>query len=198
VLFEQRLRNGLADGTITVVFRRWRRAQVVAGGRYRTGGNGPMVKAEHVDIITANDITLAQARSAGYSSIGALRNDLRGDPSSPLFRVRFRVLAEPDPRSVLAETAELTALDLAALDARLARFDRAAAEGEAWTTTVLAQIASRPGVAAGTLAAELGLARDVYKRRVRSLKEHGLTISLETGYELSRRGQAYLAARRQV
>ena len=33
--FEQRLRDGLHDGSITVAFRRWKRHQVVAGGRYR-------------------------------------------------------------------------------------------------------------------------------------------------------------------
>src|SRR5215813_5031212 len=37
VRFERRLRDGIHDGSITVTFRRWRRSQVVAGGRYRTG-----------------------------------------------------------------------------------------------------------------------------------------------------------------
>ena len=196
VLFEQRLRNGLADGTITVAFRRWRRAQVVAGRRYRTGGDGPIVQAEHVDIVTFDGVTAADARSAGYSSLDALRADLPGDPSVPLFRIRFRRLDEPDARAVLAEAAALSADDVVLLDARLARLDRAAGEGQAWTGATLALIAARPGTAAGELAAQLGLARDVFKRRVRSLKESGLTISLETGYRLSPRGEAFLAAPR--
>ena len=196
VLFEQRLRNGLADGTITVAFRRWRRAQVVAGGRYRTGGDGPMVQAEQVDIVTVDAITAADARLAGYSSLDALRAELRGDPSLPLFRIRFRRLDEPDARTVLAENAALSIDDIVQLEARLVRLDRAAGEGQAWTGATLALIGARPGVPAGELAAQLGLARDVFKRRVRSLKELGLTISLETGYRLSPRGQAYVAAAR--
>jgi hypothetical protein len=36
MLLEARLRDGIHDGSITVVFRRWQRGQV-AGGRYRTG-----------------------------------------------------------------------------------------------------------------------------------------------------------------
>ena len=36
--------------------------------------------------------------------------------------------------------------------------------------------------------------RDQFKRRVRSLKEPGLTTSLPVGYRLSPRGPAYLAA----
>jgi hypothetical protein len=37
VLFERRLREGIQDGSVTLAFRRWRRCQVVAGHRYRTG-----------------------------------------------------------------------------------------------------------------------------------------------------------------
>ena len=50
VRFEQRLRDGLNDGSITVAFRRWRRVQVVAGHHYRTGAG--MVAAESVDVVT--------------------------------------------------------------------------------------------------------------------------------------------------
>ena len=196
MLFEQRLRNGLADGTITVAFRRWRRAQVVAGGRYRTGGDGPMVEAEEVDVVTVDVLTASDARSAGFASLDALLADVRGDSTLALFRIRFRRLDEPDARTVLAGTSDLSTDDIARLDARLARLDGAAGEGQAWTAAALALIATRPGVATGELAGELGLARDVFKRRVRSLKESGLTISLETGYRLSPRGTAFLATRK--
>lgn len=37
MLLERRLRDGIHNGSITVMFRRWRRCQVLAGGRYRTG-----------------------------------------------------------------------------------------------------------------------------------------------------------------
>ncbi len=43
-------------------------------------------------------------------------------------------------------------------------------------------------------AAELGRERDPFKIDVRKLKNLGLTLSLETGYRLSPRGRAYLAA----
>jgi hypothetical protein len=45
------------------------------------------------------------------------------------------------------------------------------------------------------LAVDIGMERDLFKRRVRSLKELGLTTSLLVGYQLSPRGTAYLAAR---
>ena len=42
------------------------------------------------------------------------------------------------------------------------------------------------------LAAQVGRETGEFKRDVRKLKELGLTISLEVGYRLSPRGQAYL------
>jgi hypothetical protein len=44
--------------------------------------------------------------------------------------------------------------------------------------------------------ADLGVAVEVLKRRVRRLKELGLTESLGTGYRLSPRGEAYVERRR--
>jgi biotin operon repressor len=191
--FEPRLRTGLHDGSITMAFRRWRRAQVVAGHQYRTGLG--MVLAETVDIVELADITMAQARDAGYPSVDALVSDLRGDPALPLYRIRFRPLEGPDPRAELAATATLADADVEALTARLARMDAASKRGP-WTRDVLEQIARQPGVVSTVLAAELDWERADFKAHVRRLKELGLTISLEVGYRISPRGAAYLARQR--
>jgi len=188
--FEPRLRHGLADGTITMAFRRWRRPQVVAGHQYRTGLG--MVAAETVDVVEPADITLAQARDAGFPSVDALVSDLRGDPALPLYRIRFRPLEGQDPRAELAATAALTNADVEALTARLARMDAASKRGP-WTRDVLEQIARQPGVVSTVLAGELDWERADFKAHVRRLKELGLTISLEVGYRISPRGAAYLA-----
>jgi len=63
-----------------------------------------------------------------------------------------------------------------------------------WTNSTLRQIQRLPGVVSTQLAAEAGPERRAYKLRVRRLKALGLTESLERGYRLSPRGQAYLAA----
>ena len=62
----------------------------------------------------------------------------------------------------------------------------------------LAAVAESPAVRAADLAASLQVERDVFKRNVRKLKELGLTLSLERGYRLSPRGEAYVAAKQQV
>jgi hypothetical protein len=190
--FEPRLRTGLADGSITLAFRRWRRGQVVAGHQYRTGLG--MVLAETVDVVGTADITEADAHDAGFSSAEALVGDLRGDPGLPLYRIRFRRVDGPDPRDALAAAASLTPDETAALAMRLARMDAASRRGP-WTSEVLTQIASQPGVSSALLAPELDWDRPDYKQHVRRLKALGLTISLDVGYRISPRGAAYLASR---
>jgi biotin operon repressor len=190
VQFEQRLRTGLHDGSITVAFRQWRRAQVVPGHHYRTGID--MVQAESVDIITPGDITAELARDAGFLDVGAAVADLRRDPELPLYCIRFRRLDGPDPRAELAAAASLSSKEVAAIAGRLARMDVASKRGP-WTAAVLTQIADRPGVVSTSLAGALGWERADFKLHVRRLKELGLTISLDVGYRLSPRGAAYLA-----
>lgn len=189
--FEPRLRHGIHDGSITLAFRRWRRRQVVAGHHYRTGLG--MVLAETVDVVEPSDITPAQARDAGFDSVQALVDDLRGDPALPLYRIRFRPLDTADPRDELAATATMTESETAAIAVRLERMDRASKRGP-WTMQVLTQIASQPGVSSALLAPELDWERADFKQHVRRLKALGLTISLDVGYRISPRGAAYLAA----
>jgi hypothetical protein len=192
VQFEPRLRQGLSDGSITVAFRRWRRVQVVAGHQYRTGAG--LVLAESVEMISPAEITPALARDAGFADVQAAVADLRGDPSLPLYCVRFRPVAGPDPRDRLAGTANLSDDDVAVISKRLARMDAASQRGP-WTIAVLEQIASQPAVSSALLAPQLDWDRPDYKLHVRRLKTLGLTISLDIGYRISPRGAAYLARR---
>jgi hypothetical protein len=193
VLIEKRLWDGIRDGSITVMFRRWRRHQVLAGRIYRTAAG--LVAVDAVDIVRPEKITGADARRAGYPSARAAVADLRGDPDDPVYRMRIRHVDEPDPRDVLANTGELSEADVAVISARLERFDRASPSGP-WTAETLAIIAERPEVRAGDLAAALGREIHPFKLDVRKLKNLGLTISLRVGYRLSPRGQAYLRATR--
>jgi hypothetical protein len=189
VQFEQRYGPAVADGSLTLTFRRWARPQVIAGRRYRTAAG--ILDVEAIDEITAGDITDADATRAGYPSAAALVADLRGASDSPLYRVQFHAVAGPDPRDVLAADEALTADDVAELDRRLVRLDRASKEGP-WTMAVLRVIAERPAVRAPDLAASFGRETPAFKLDVRKLKALGLTLSLRVGYRLSPRGEAYL------
>jgi hypothetical protein len=189
VRIEQRTRDGILGGTITVMFRRWKRPLVVAGRQYRTTAG--LLAVDAADVVDPAKIRLTDARRAGYKSVAAVLSDLRGEPEYPIYRLRVRRVEGPDPRDVLASQGLLTEAERAEIRRRLERLDRASSHGP-WTAAVLGAISERPATRAAELAASFG--RDVlpFKTDVRKLKNLGLTISLEIGYRLSDRGEAYL------
>jgi hypothetical protein len=92
---------------------------------------------------------------------------------------------------VLAAAGDLSPAEVAEIDRRLERLDRASSYGP-WTMETLHAIAERPEVRAPDLAASFGRETAPFKLDVRKLKALGLTISFRIGYRLSRRGESYL------
>lgn len=180
--------RAIAEGTVTVAFRRWDRPRVRVGGTQRTPVG--VLEFTSVEPVDEAGLTEADARAAGFADLAALRRAQTGERQ--LYRIGLR-LAGPDPRVALREQTELDDAERAAIAARLARLDRASRRGP-WTATVLDLIAANPGVRAPDLAAGLGLETLPFKRDVRKLKELGLTESLEVGYRLSPRGEAFRSA----
>ena len=189
MLFTKRFWDGLADGRITIAFRRWKRPTVKAGGTLRSPGGFLAIDA--VDIVGEDALDDTQARRAGYANVAELRKELGPPtPDRALYRVGFH-LAGPDPRDALRADDSLSAADTAALRTRLDRLDRAAPEP--WTDATLQLIAGQPAVVSTVLAQQLGMERAAFKLNVRKLKALGLTESLEVGYRLSPRGEAFVA-----
>ena len=194
MLFQARFWPLIADGTVTLTFRRWKRRQVVAGHRYRTGHRivgRVMIEVDDVTEVDPALITDTDAVRAGFADAAALVAQLRGDDALTVYRIAFHVVDEPDPRSVLAASDALTDADCEEIQRRLDRLDRASKHGP-WTRAVLEAIAARPATRAADLAEQFGRETLPFKTDVRKLKNLGLTISLGVGYELSPRGQAYL------
>jgi hypothetical protein len=192
VLFRAATLPRLADGSITVAFRRQRRPTVRAGGTLTTPVG--VLAIDDVRAVTTGEITGEDARRAGCDSRDALLADL-GPPEEgrTLYRVELH-FAGPDPRLARRRGDDLSADDVAELTRQLERLDRAGRRAP-WTAAVLQLIAARPGVRAGDLAAELGRERLPFKADVRKLKALGLTESLGVGYRLSPRGRAWLEIR---
>jgi hypothetical protein len=188
VRFYQTAHAGLADGSITVTFRRWKRAQVKVDGVYRVGPVDLTVdRIRHVEL---ERISERDARRAGFADRALLVKFL-GPGEDLIWRIDFHCeAAAPRP----AASAKLTAQDVDDLRRRLDRLDRNGPTGTTgpWTRAVLELIGARPGVVSTELAAELGRERAPFKIDVRKLKRLGLTESLEVGYRLSPRGRALL------
>ena len=173
MLFERRLRDGLADGSITVALRRWKRTQVLPGRRYRSPDG--LVLVTQVDVVDTLDDATAQA--AGFASVDDALADLPGD--GPITVVHLLRVDDEDPRDVLSH------------DTHIADPEKLLRQVERYRPH-FELIAANPGVRAPDLAARLGMDTPTFKRQVRRLKELGLTHSLRVGYRLSPRGEALL------
>src|SRR5688500_15475676 len=132
--FEQRYARGIADGSINLTFRRWKRSQALAGNTYRTAAGRLVV--DTVDVVEQPTISDADAQRAGYPSAAALVADLLGTPEMPVYRVAFHPALDPDPRDELASSGELSVAERSAIETRLHRLDRASPTGP-WTGRIL-------------------------------------------------------------
>jgi hypothetical protein len=187
VLFKRDTLDKIAQGSITLAFRRWARPTVKSGGRLRTAIGELAI--DDIRIVAINEITPGDAKRAGCDSTAAVIASLR-EGSAPIYRIALR-LAGTDPRVALRKRSALSAADIREIAAKLARMDARSPSGP-WTLRVLKLIAKKPAVRATELAAMLQQKTLPFKTRVRRLKELGLTESLDVGYRLSPRGKAVL------
>jgi hypothetical protein len=193
VLLNRATAEGIAGGGISLVLRRWDVARAKPGGTQRT-----MAGTIRIDAVAEHPhdyrVTERQARAAGYPDAAAAQAELERRQAKHTYLISVSFLGA-DERPTLAADDALTAADVAAITARLERLD-AASESGPWTRRYLRLVAENEAVRAPNLAAGEGLDVPRFKRRVRRLKELGLTISLDVGYRLSPRGRAFLDATR--
>ncbi|HEX2154675.1 MAG TPA: hypothetical protein VHL52_11935 [Acidimicrobiia bacterium] len=185
--FTNRELAGIGDGKITVVFRRWNGRRVNVGTKLRS----PVGLVEVIavtDVADSSDLSDDDMAAGGFGDRNEMLSWADGAPGR-LFRIQVRP-AGPDPRVALRQDDRLDQDQIDEISRRLARMDRAASEP--WTRRTLRLIADNPERVSTELAAEMDLPRDYFKRRVRRLKELGLTESREVGYRLSPRGAAFL------
>ena len=186
MLFRARDLDAIFAGKVTIAFRRWKRPTVRPGGTVRTQHG--MVAIDSIEEIDPATLTEADAAAANYPSLAQLQA-MFASQEGTCYRIALRP-GGPDPREALQQDADLSAEDRAKLTAKLDKLDATASAP--WTRQVLGLIAAEPGVVSTTLAGRVGLERLDFKERVRKLKALGLTLSLDVGYRLSPRGEAFL------
>lgn len=201
MLLPKPIAEAVRAGTVTLAFRRWDSPRVKVGSTQLTTAGVVIFDAidEIVDVATISD---ADALAAGLPDAAALRKRLLvpgtarrgprgGKGGDRIYRVRMR-WAGPDPRIALREAVP-DAAELAEVSAAVGVLDAGRGSGP-WTRRILEWIRDNPGVVSKELAALLGRELLPMKSDIRRLKALGLTISLQVGYRLSPRGEAYLAA----
>lgn len=151
-----------------------------------------VLSIDEVSTVDPGDLTDSDARASGHDDLRSLRRSLSNRTQGTIYRIALHY-AGPDPRislrAALPDRAELEQLRL-----RMVRWDAASASGP-WTRSVMRLLGKRVGVRAADLAATVGMDTPRFKANVRKLKGLGLTESLDVGYRLSPRGQAFLRAR---
>lgn len=189
MLINRATAEGIADGSVTLVLRRWDAPRAKAGGTQRTP-TGTIRIDDVSERAGSYRVTAAQARAAGYPDAAGAQAELDRRAARHTYLITVSYLA-PDERPALAADDRLSPGDAAAITARLDRWDAASGDGP-WTRRYLEMIGANEAVRAPDLAAGVGLDVPRFKRRVRQLKGLGLTISLDVGYRLSPRGRSYL------
>jgi hypothetical protein len=187
MLIKKAVLDAIRRGDVGVLFRTWKRPTVRTGGTLKTAAG--VIAIEQVEIVDPATLTARDAKAAGLASLAELRECTAGREGT-LYRIRVRFAGE-DPRIALREAAELSHGELAAIAAQLARLDDRAPAGS-WTKRILQLIRDHPFIVAAALAEIDGCDRDWLKLNVRKLKNLGLTISHDPGYELSPRGAEVL------
>lgn len=178
--------DGLRDGAITLTVRRWARPQARVGGRYGSGGG--LLEVDAIDRVAASVITDADARRCGSADRATLFAAIGVESDDDLvYRIELHRVGEV-PVDPLPLDDHLSAEDVADLTRKLDRM------GD-WAIETMSLIQAHPARRAGDLADLVGRERLGFKADVRKLKRLGLTQSLEVGYCLSPRGQAYLRLR---
>lgn len=185
MLIKHQILERIAEGTVTLAFRRWKRPTVKTGGHLKTAVG--ILAIDAVTVINIDEITEEDAQKAGYSSCSELLHTLDKNGESELYRINFHFVGQ-DPREVLREQINLTDDELAEVHRKLTQLDLKSQDGS-WTMMVLRLIKQHPGLRAIELAASAHLDPQILKVKVRKLKEIGLTESIARGgYRLSPRG----------
>ena len=181
--------DDIKAGRITLIFRRWKRPGVKAGGTQMTQRG--VLAIDSVEVVTEHNITNEDAIAAGSASKKELLEQLiERDEPTEIYRIAVRFAGE-DPRKELRQNADLSPDEIAEIIAKLRKLDAGSKRGN-WTQMYLQMIHDQPNTHAAILAEQIGLDIPHFKPWVRKLKALGLTESLRPGYRLSPRGEKVL------
>jgi hypothetical protein len=124
VLLNRDTAEGIANGDITLVLRRWDVPRAKRGGTQRTP-----VGTIRVDAVTeypgSHRVTAAQAAAAGYPDAKSAQKDLDRRAARHTYAIEVSYLG-PDERPELAADDRLGDSDVVTISARLRRWDNAA------------------------------------------------------------------------
>lgn len=183
MLFKNTELGAIQSGDVSLAFRRWRRPTVKEGGTLKTPIG--LLSIDRVRVVDVSQISNADAVKAGYDR-ASLLSSLEDREDGLIYRIDFH-FSGPDPRIALREDDNLSDGDIEEISKKLRRLEAASKIGF-WTLGILRTIQAYPRLAAVHLSEQTGYDKEWLKTHIRKLKNLGLTISHQPGYELSPRG----------
>ncbi len=145
--------------------------------------------------IIPSEITTHDAVAAGFKDLEELFILLDRSREGTVYKIMLHYHRE-DYRLDLRNMSAMDAEELEALSFRLNTLDSRSRTGP-WTRKVLHLIEKHPRTKAALLAERSEIPTKDLKRKVRQLKNLGLTISHEVGYSVSPRGKTYMHSTRE-
>ncbi len=193
--FTQDSHAAIADGTVTLTIRLWKRPHAKVGGHYTVGS--AVIEVDTVELLPFHAISDADLERTGLADREAVRARAAHagpiDDDTLVFRIEFHRVGPRPP----TEPSPTTAKRVGAVVAKLEAMDARSRRGP-WTRATLRLIGDRPGTVSTELAEAVGWPRTEFKASVRKLKALGLTESLEVGYQLTRLGAKVLETEKKV
>ena len=89
MILTSRVAAGVADGSVSLAFRRWKTLRVKPGNTFRSTAG--VVAVGDISVIAVGDITEQQAQAAGAASKDELVKTFRGDPRGSCLQDRADV-----------------------------------------------------------------------------------------------------------
>lgn len=94
MLIKRDVLDAIKAGTISLQFRRWTRPSVKPGGTLRTKVG--LLKIGRIDDMRPEDVTLKDAKAAGFADLADFRHWLGTMKEGPLFqRIEVSYIGEP-------------------------------------------------------------------------------------------------------
>lgn len=188
MLFKEIHLQGIKSGAITLAFRKWQKVSVKSGSLLHTSVG--LLEIGRIATVNENDITDKDAVKAGFTDKSQLLRSFTRNSTGTIFKISFRYHGA-DPRIELREQTALSEQQFEDLKVKLDRLDRGSKQGY-WTEKILLTIKDNPNLHALGIAKLTGFEKEWLKLNIRKLKNSGLTISNNIGYELSPLGNEYL------
>ncbi len=137
--------RGIADGSVSVAFRKWKKSAVKEGILLKTPIG--LVKVEKIEKIDQKDITEEDVRAAGYEKLEEVIKSFYKSAEGQIYRIELKYHGE-DPRIKLRENVGISVEEMGGILEKLERYDKFSKQGN-WTETVLRAIGENPKLSSG-------------------------------------------------